>query len=669
MVMRLEQRTRRAARVRFSTALTLVLMIAVTLGFLTFLTRGLVTPRNGPKAFQGYTLIAPLQSTKTYLIDMQGQVVHMWESDYAAGQDAYLLEDGHLLRAGKLTSEEQLFSGPAAGGRVQEFTWDGELVWDFKFHNAKQVAHHDVARLPNGHVLLIGWELKTAEETIAAGRRPEAVDGPWLVDSVFEIRPAGKTAGEVVWEWHAWDHLIQDRDPSKANYGDVAAHPELIDINFGQDLFSLFSGARGTPEKEANTKDVSNTLRSLGYLGPPSARGDQGMIRDWTHVNAVAYNAERDRIMLTVPTFHEIWIIDHSTTTAEAAGHTGGRSGKGGDLLYRWGNPQAYRAGTKADQRFFAHHDAHWIPPGRPGAGHVLVFNNGLGRPGGECSSVDEIVLPVESRGQYPRPGRSRLAPDESIWSYTAPRKPDFFAFFMSGADRLPNGNTLICNGVNGTIFEVTWDKQVVWIYNYVGTARSGPGGSGPPSDGSGGQPRPGEILASSLRDLLAMSPEQRKDLDELQKEVDSGLDQIFTEAQKRRLREGSGFGRGGIGGLALPGQIMSLSRQLSLKPTAEQKKRLTELRDAVDDKLAKLLTADQRARFQKLKDDFGRTGPPGLRRGGRPGFGPGRGFAVSRGPRGRNSLFRAYRYGPDYPGLAGKELNPGKTVEELEAE
>jgi hypothetical protein len=441
-----------------------------------------------------------------------------------------------LLRAGKLTSQEQLFAGPAAGGRVQEFTWDGELVWDFKFHNEKQVPHHDVARLPNGHVLLIVWEIKTAEETIAAGRRPEVVDGPWLVDSVIEIRPTGKTVGEVVWEWHAWDHLIQDRDPSRANHGDVATHPELIDINFGQDLFSLFAGASGPPGKEAHTKKVANALRSLGYLGPPVARQDQGMIRDWTHVNAVAYNAELDQILLSVPSFHEIWIIDHSTTTAEAAGHAGGRSGRGGDLLYRWGNPQAYRAGTKADQQLFAHHDAHWIAAGRPGAGHVLVFNNGLGRPGGDSSSVDEIVLPVDSQGQYPHPGRSPLPPDQPAWRYTAPRKSDFFAFFISGADRLPNGNTLICDGVSGTIFEVTWDKQVVWIYNYLGMGRSGLPGLG--------------------------------------------------------RRGSTRFGPGGLGGVA-----------------------------------------------------------------------------GSRDPRGRNSLFRAYRYGSDYPGLAGKELNPGKTADELEAE
>jgi hypothetical protein len=195
----------------------------------------------------------------------------------------------------------------------------------------------------------------------------------------------------------------------------------------------------------------------------------------------VAYNAELDQIMLTVRQFNELWIIDHSTTKAEAAGHTGGRSEKGGDLLYRWGNPQTYRAGTKADQRLFAPHDAHWIPRSRPGAGHVLVFNNGLGRPGGDYSSVDELVLPVDAQGRYVREPGTAYAPKEPAWRFVAARKTEFFAGFMSGAQRLPNGNTLICNGLTGTIFEVTMNNEAVWKYVYADHVRSRRKDSGPP--------------------------------------------------------------------------------------------------------------------------------------------------------------------------------------------
>ena len=316
---------------------------------------------NDVRAFPGYTLVAPMNSKKTYLIDMQGRVVKTWESKYTAGQSAYLLENGHLLRTARLDPDEQFFSGMAAGGRVQEFMWDGELIWDFKFHNDKQLAHHDICGMPNGNVLLIVWEVKTAEEILAAGHKPETVGGPWLADSVIEIKPTGRTTGEIVWEWHDWDHLIQDHDPSKANYGDVAKHPELIDVNFGDDGimfgFPRRMARTDAPKEKPNGieagKDDLDRLRGIGYMGSPSTRRNRGIIPDWNHFNAVAYNAEFDQIMVSLRLLSEFWIIDHSTTSAEAAGHNGGRAGKGGDLLYRWGNPRAYRAGTKVDQQLF----------------------------------------------------------------------------------------------------------------------------------------------------------------------------------------------------------------------------------------------------------------------------------------------------------------------------
>jgi hypothetical protein len=649
-------------------ALKVILATALALALVTALARTLWMQRSQPKPFRGYTLIAPLASTRTFLIDMQKRVIRTWESSYTAGQDAYLLENGHLLRAGQLRKEERLFEAPAAGGRVQEFTWDGELVWDFKFHNEKQAPHHDIAPLPGGNVLLLVWEKKTPEETIAAGRSPQAASAPWLVDAVLEIKPTGKTTGEIVWEWHAWDHLIQDQDPSRANYGDVAAHPERLDVNFGQDQFSDFVRAVQAREKEARNRQALNALRSIGYLGSPAAGGDREIVLDWTHANAVAYNAALDQIMLSARSFHEFWIIDHSTTTAEAAGHTGGRSGKGGDLLYRWGNPQAYRAGTKADQRLYYQHDAHWIPPGRPGAGHVLLFNNGLGRPGGDYSAVEELVLPVDAQGRYVREPGAAYGPKAAVWRYTAPIKTDFSVGFMSGAQRLPNGNTLICDSESGTIFEVAPTKEVVWSYEYAGLDQSEAGGVGLPPSGSGASPRPQEILPDAVRDTLKLSPEQKKTLDELQRHVDAQLDRTLTPEQKQRLRPRSGAGGGGIGGFALPGQILSQSRQAVLKPTDAQKQQLAELQKAVDEQLEQLLTPDQKVQFQKIQDDFRRSGPQALGLGGPRGAGPNpAGAQLGLGPGGlatppvSNLVFRAYRYGVDYPGLAGKDLRPAE--------
>ena len=342
---------------------------------------------NDPRALQGFTLISPFVSPDTYLLDMQGRVVRTWHTDFSPGLSAFLLENGHLMRPASIGGDARVFGpGPGIGGRVQEFTWDGELVWDFKFYGPRQLPHHDMIRLPNGHILMIVWDRKTAEEAIAAGRRPEMTgDKHLLPDSLVEIKPTGKTTGEVVWEWHLWDHLVQDFDKTKANYGNIAEHSELVNINFGEEEL---------PSK--NKKDD-------GKNRPPQIH------TELTHFNAVAYNADLDQIAVSVFRFSEFWIIDHSTTTAEAAGHHGGKSGKGGDLLYRWGNPLAYRGGTKADRKLFNQHNVHWIPKGLPGAGHILLFNNGGVRTD-RCGATQRRRKTISSRRTFPVPSDSPTA-------------------------------------------------------------------------------------------------------------------------------------------------------------------------------------------------------------------------------------------------------------------
>ena len=376
---------------------------------------------NDAQAFRGYTLFAPLRANTTYLIDNDGKLVRSWQSSYQPGNAVYLLENGHLLRTGN--ARNPTFTSGGAGGRVQEFDWNGALLWDFEYSSNQYLQHHDVEPLPNGNVLLIAWELKSSSEAIAAGRNPALVStrGLWP-DKIIEVKPQGTNGGEIVWEWHAWDHLIQDFDAAKPHYGVVAEHPELIDLNFS-----------------------SNNQP------------------DWQHINAVDYNPQLDQIMLSVHNnFNEIWIIDHSTTTAEAASHSGGKYGKGGDLLYRWGNPRAYRAGMTADQKLSGQHDAQWIEAGSPGAGNILIFNNGSTR---RYSSVDEIVPPVEASGNYTRASGAAFGPSAAAWSYVAPTPTNFYAMNISGAQRLPNGNTLICDGPHGNFFEVTVAKDMVWQY------------------------------------------------------------------------------------------------------------------------------------------------------------------------------------------------------------
>jgi hypothetical protein len=378
-----------------------------------------------PTFLEGQILYAPMWNTITYLIDSTGQVNHTWPSSFFPGVAVWWLGDGTILRTIRVGD----FVTAGAGGGVQKVKWDGTIEWDFRYNTNGYLSHHDVKTLPNGNVLLIAWETKTRSEAIAAGRNPNYVNNQGLMpDHIIEVKPTGPTSGDIVWEWHVWDHLIQDYDSSKENYGAVGDHPELVDINY-----------------------ATSTMT------------------DWLHTNSIDYNKQFDQILVSVPNFGEIWVIDHSTTTEEAAGHTGGNSGMGGDLLYRWGNPQAYRAGTSPDRKFFWQHDATWIKPGCPGQGHILVFNNGLNRPGTDYSSIDEIVPPVNESGHYYRENDSAYGPSAQTWMYSADPPSSFYVSHLSGAQRLSNGNTLICNGESGKIFEVTPEGTTVWQYNTGG--------------------------------------------------------------------------------------------------------------------------------------------------------------------------------------------------------
>jgi hypothetical protein len=357
----------------------------------------------------------------TYLMDNEGQVVHSWDSEYEPGQSVYLLPNGHLLHC--CFTRNKGFTRGGEGGRLEEFDWDGNIVWEFEYSSDEHLSHHDIQPLPNGNVLVLAVEKKSYEECIAAGFDPKMLrDQQLFPEFIIEVEPTRPKGGKIVWEWHVWDHLIQDNDPAKDNFGDVAAHPERIDV-------------------DCNGRPV------------PAF---------WNHANSIHYNAELDQIVISARGCNEIWIIDHSTTTEEAAGSSGGRRGKGGDLLYRWGNPAAYGRSASEDRQLFQQHDAQWIPEGHPGAGNILIFNNGYDR---GWSSVEEIAPPMDAEGNYVLEQGKAYGPAEPVWRYQAEHPEDFFSSEVSGAHRLPNGNTLICAGVRGTFLEVTREGETVWKY------------------------------------------------------------------------------------------------------------------------------------------------------------------------------------------------------------
>ena len=326
---------------------------------------------------------------------------------------ARLLDNGNVLSSGNVEADP-----------------DGNIVWEFRYPQ-----HHDLLKLPNGNVLILSMKSVPLEEAVALGANLDSLACPLRIPRapfIVEAQPTGPESAEVVWEWSALDHLIQDFDHEKPNYGVVADHPGRIDLNYA--LAERFCEWNGNL---------------------------------WAHPNALDYNAELDQIMITLKGFGEIWIIDHSTSAKEARGSVGGNAGRGGDLLYRWGNPRAYGAGTPADQRLFFPHAAHWIPEGSPGTGNVLIFNNGGSDVPGfnrSYSSVDEFALPYDGYN-YRLDAGAAYGPNEVIWTYTADPPESFYAFHGSNAQRLPNGNTLITDAPAGRIFEVTRNGRTVWKF------------------------------------------------------------------------------------------------------------------------------------------------------------------------------------------------------------
>lgn len=435
--------------------------------------RGLILKTE--EATPGYVMFQPSSGVDTYLINMDGKVVKSWSGELSS-MISYLLDNGHLIR---LERDEDFptFAAGGQAGRIREYDWDGNMVWDFEYANEKELIHHDIEIMPNGNILAISYEVKSKEEAIRAGMDPKHVPnaGVWP-DKIIEIKPSKPSGGEVIWEWHMWDHLIQDIDSTKENFGDIARHPRRININI-----------HGEPGPPMTAEQIEH-MKKMGFMTSNATLDNRGS--DISHVNAIAYNESLDQIVFSSPHYNEIFIVDHSTTTEEARGDTGGRWGHGGALLYRWGNPENYGRGAKESQMLYGQHDIKWIPEGYPGAGNLIVFNNDIQNPEnklpsvwgaimeakgpdpliavgdfGNYSAVYEFAPETKADGAYIIPESDPIGPADPIWSYVAPDKYSFYSAFISGAQRLQNGNTLITSGAKGRFMEVTPDQKIVWEY------------------------------------------------------------------------------------------------------------------------------------------------------------------------------------------------------------
>ncbi|OUR92651.1 hypothetical protein A9Q87_06310 [Flavobacteriales bacterium 34_180_T64] len=346
----------------------------------------------------------------SYLIDKTGVRIYEWNFDTRLGNDLELLPDGKLLGMFKVNAPEINFGG--AGGTVKILNSDSSVDWQYTYATNDYIAHHDVEILPNGNVLFIAWERISSSTAQQNGIN---VDSDIFPEALIEIDP---TTNQIVWEWHSFDHIVQDFDLNALNYGNINDNPTRIDINYNS---SIEGG-------------------------------------DLMHGNGIDYDEAKDVIYFSINFYSEIWVIDHSTTTAEASSSLGGNYNNGGDLIYRFGNPETYD--NIGNRLFYNNHFPNLIEKDVPGKDNMLVFVNKDNNI--EQSAVYELSLPATFNLEANTDNEPNI-----VWQFT---DEDMYSRIISGAVRLPNGNTLICEGDYG-FWEITSNGDIAWKYNSQGVS------------------------------------------------------------------------------------------------------------------------------------------------------------------------------------------------------
>lgn len=377
------------------------------------------------QTFDGYTFV--YSGKKAYLYDMDRTLIHTWTSQYSIVGCCDLLRDSSIIVASSSRSCD--WSGGMLAlthGHFQIINWEDEVTWDYQYCSEDYMPHHD---------------MEPVYRTNDPAEKPTFLipcySSIWG-DKIVELRPTGATTAEVIWEWVAINHTCESNCTDK---------PEVFDKS---------KGGKGC---------FNNTSDAM-------------------HVNSVSYNRRLDQLVVSNKGFNEMIIIDHSTTTEEARTTSGGRYGKGGSILYRWGNPKNYL--SSGTEELDGQHGCCWVHdtmPGTilpiPGAGNFLAVDNGGRR-------VLEIECPGNRDGVYPRNSGQPFEPSELKWEYA----PNGLQGNEGSIQKLPNGNYLICTGGAGgfgkttfggggffsgsRIYEVTEGKDTVWSLSDFGTSCEG---------------------------------------------------------------------------------------------------------------------------------------------------------------------------------------------------
>lgn len=350
------------------------------------------------------TLIVENGSNESYLINKTGERLFTWDFEDKLGNDFELFPNGKSL--GIFKSENSSFGFGGKGGKIKIINPDSSIDWEYEYNTTKNISHHDVEWLPNGNVLFLAWEKIDVTQAQQLGI---ITTDDIFPEKLVEVNPI---TNEIVWEWNSWDHSVQDTNSNLPNFDSVSLNPQRIDFSY-------------------------NISESSG---------------DIMHANGIDYDASKDVIYISVNYYNEVWVIDHSTSTAEASSVSGGNYNKGGDLLYRFGNPLTYK-NNEGSILFDRNHFPNLIEDNVPGTGNMLIYVNGASV---QQSTVYELVMP-DMFNMIPNTDNE----PQINWSYT---HEDLGFDKISGAVRLSNGNTLITEGDYG-LWEITPSKEIAWKY------------------------------------------------------------------------------------------------------------------------------------------------------------------------------------------------------------
>ena len=358
---------------------------------------------------EGYTLINPRSDDRVFLIDNCGEKVNQWDFSGKKSYLSYILENGNLLQTSRFDADIR--------------DWENNVLWEINYLDTFGFQiHHDIEPLPNGNFLVLVRDVYNAVDLFDIGLDTSYSLPTLVLERIIEIEPVGVNSAQIVWEWKLFDHLVQNFDATKSNYGDVASNPQLLDINY-----------------------------------------DGGFGSDFIHANALDYNEDLDQIAISNRHLNEVFVIDHSTTTAQAASHSGGIYGKGGDILWRWGNPEVYKKGTVADRQLGRQHDIKWISEG-PSQGMMSVFSND-GYGSDVFASSIHIIDQNAVNGVY-NLDAGKFLPQDYTWSWDGVIMGEaMHASAQSGVQIMSNGNALINETDIGRISEVDLLGNVIWVY------------------------------------------------------------------------------------------------------------------------------------------------------------------------------------------------------------